>query len=190
MWVQSASRQERKNWGHRGGEWLYVWEAGEIVSFVTSRAYAPDLHLYWAIATCNAPEHWIAVKDMPNALERQSLSLPSTTFINEEGNYVRATEGTNSLFWNRPGEAGLEIPEGQMDIGFEETHSENKRTVLVFSDAVYQYHLDRGERWELTAPGLRAIMAGASIPCAVNSKNLKKSNADGYGSCQSYGNHQ
>ena len=72
-----------ENWGHRGGEWLYVWEAGEIVSFVTSRAYAPDLHLYWAIATCNAPEHWIAVKDMPNALERQSsvsythLTLPT-----------------------------------------------------------------------------------------------------------------
>ena len=57
-----------ENWGHRGGEWLYVWEAGEIVSFVTSRAYAPDLHLYWAIATCNAPEHWIVVKDMPNAI--------------------------------------------------------------------------------------------------------------------------
>lgn len=86
-----------ENWGHRGGEWLYVWEAGEIVSFVTSRAYAPDLHLYWAIATCNAPEHWIAVKDMPNALERQSLSLPSTT-LSMRKEIMSAQQRDYSLF--------------------------------------------------------------------------------------------
>ena len=169
-----------ENWGHRGGEWLYVWEAGEIVSFVTSRAYAPDLHLYWAIATCNAPEHWIAVKDMPNALERQSLSLPSTTFINEEGNYVRATEGLQFIFGTDLEKQDWKFLKDRWDIGFEEPMLKTNGPVLVFSDAVYQYHLDRGERWELTAPGLRAIMAGASIHCAVNSKNLKKSNADGY----------
>lgn len=129
-----------ENWGHRGGEWLYVWEAGEIVSFVTSRAYAPDLHLYWAIATCNAPEHWIAVKDMPNALERQSLSLPSTTFINEEGNYVRATEGLQFIFGTDLEKQDWKFLKDRWDIGFEEPILKTNGPVLVFSDAVYQYH--------------------------------------------------
>ena len=66
------------------------------------------------------------------------------------------------------------------DIGFGESILKTCGPVIVFSDAVYQYHLERGIRWEMTAPGLKAIMAGASIHCAVNSRNLACSNADGY----------
>lgn len=179
--VSAVCIQAREeNWGHRGGEWLYVWEAGEVVNFTTSRAYAPDMHLYWAIATCNAPEHWIAAKDMPNALERQSLSLPSTTFIDEQGKYIRATEGLQFIFGTDLERRDWDFLKTRWDIGFEEPILKTHGPVIVFSDSVYQYHLDRGIRWELTAPGLKAIMAGASIHCAVNSKNLKKSNADGY----------
>ena len=169
-----------ENWGHRGGEWLYVWEPGELVNFTTSRAYAPDLHLYWAVATCNAPEHWIAAKDMPNALERQSLSLPSATFIDGQGKYIRAAEGLQFIFGTDLERRDWDFLKTRWDIGFTEPIQKTHGPVIVFSDSVYQYHLDRGIRWELTAPGLKAIMAGASIHCAVNSRNLKNSDADGY----------
>ena len=179
--VSAVCIQAREeNWGHRGGEWLYVWEAGEIVSFATTRAYAPDLHLYWAVATCNAPEHWIASKDVPNVLERQSLSLPSTTFIDENGDYVRAVEGMQFIFGTDLDKHDWRFLKTRWDIGFGEPILKTCGPVIVFSDAVYQYHLERGIRWEMTAPGLKAIMAGASIHCAVNSRNLACSNADGY----------
>lgn len=179
--LKTVSIQAREeNWGHRGGEWLYVWEAGEIANLASIKAHAPEMEVYWAVATCNAPEHWIATKDTPNILERQSLSLPTVTYIDKSGEYKRVLDGVLFIFGTDLDNHDWNFLSERWQLGFGETIKRTRGPALLFSDSVYEWHIKNGLRWEFTAPTIKLITAGVPVHSAVNVKNLKNASAEGY----------
>lgn len=169
-----------ENWGRNGGDWLYVWEVGERISIPAIRACAPKLNLNWAVCTCNAPEHWNAAKDALNILERQSQALPSLTFVNEKGEYQRALEGMLFIFGTDLERKDWDFLKKRWDFSFCYPIQKTLGPAVVWSDAVHHAHLDKGERWELTAAGLYLIAAGTPIHSAVHTDNLAVADADAY----------
>lgn len=172
------SREE--NWGRRGHSGLYAWEPGQVVAASAIKAYAPDLTMLWALCTCNAPEHWHAVKDVPVVLERELMTLPLTSVITEKGEWKRAFEGYLAIF-------GIDLtkPEWRwmserLDFSFLPDIKRMLGPALVWSDPVYKYHYDRGERWQISAPVTQLVTAGLPLRSAVNTKNLPKANAEAY----------
>ena len=169
-----------ENWGRRGGEWSYVWETGERVNLSTIRACAPRLKLYWAACTCNAPEHWIVTRDCPNVIERQSLSLPLLTYVDDKGRYVRALEGLHLIFGTDLTADDWRFLDTRWDFSYTLPIRKTLGPAIVWSDAVFMKHFSAAKRWELNAGALNLVTAGLPAHCAVCSENIPVSDCDGY----------
>ncbi|MDE6944214.1 MAG: hypothetical protein K2P66_07295 [Lachnospiraceae bacterium] len=169
-----------QNWGHRTGEWLYVWETGERVNIPCIRAQAPDLKLYWSACICNAPEHWVVSRDTINVIERESLSLPTLSYVNDKGDYCRALEGLHLIFGTDLTKEEWRFLDQRWDLAYNLSLDKVFGPAIVWSDAVEQYHLDRMERWEITAAVQQMNYAGAPVHTAVNSRNLAAASCDAY----------
>lgn len=172
------SREE--NWGRRGHSSLYVWEPGQVVTAAAIKAYAPNLTLLWALCTCNAPEHWMAVREVPIVLERELMTLPLTSVLTEEGEWKRAFDGFLAIFGIDLAHKEWKWMKERLDFSFLPGIGRTLGPALVWSDSVYEYYYERAERWQLTAPLAQLIMAGLPIRSAVNTKNLPKANAEAY----------
>jgi hypothetical protein len=167
-----------ENWGRRGREWLYVWEPGEVASIASIKAAAPDINLYWAICTTNAPEHWIATRDVTNCLERQCLSLPTVTYINQQGEYKRALDGVLTIFGTDLLRSEWDWLTSRWDFGFNSSIKKAHGPVIVWSENVLSHHTKMGKRWNVIAPLIKYILGGAPIHSAVNTENLDQAAAD------------
>lgn len=172
------SREE--NWGRRGHAGIYAWEPGQVVAVSTIKAQAPDLTLLWALCTCNAPENWHALRDVPIVLERELMTLPLTSFIRPDGSYERAYNGYLAIFGIDLTREEWQWMSDRLDFSFLPEVKRMLGPAIVWSDAVYESHYQRGERWNLTAPITQLIMAGLPVRTAVNSKNLAAANAESY----------
>lgn len=169
-----------ENWGRRGGEWNYVWETGERVNLSTIRVQAPSLKLYWAACTCNAPEHWIVTRDCPNVIERQSLSLPLLTYVDDKGKYERAIEGLHLIFGTDLTADDWRFLDTRWDLAYNLPIKKTLGPAIVWSDAVFQKHFSKAKRWELNAGALNLLTAGLPAHCAVSSENIPVSDCGGY----------
>lgn len=169
-----------ENWGRRGAEWFYVWEPGEIASIGAIRAQAPELPLYWAICTCNAPEHWIATKDVMNCLERQSLSLPSVCYVDENGEYQRALEGLQFIFGTDVEQEDYRRLSQCWDMSFNMPIKRMLGPALVWSDNAHLAKVQHGQRYDIISQALYFIFSGLPVHAAVNTCNLPVAKCDAY----------
>lgn len=172
------SREE--NWGRRGHSGLYAWEPGQVVAASAIKAYAPELTMLWALCTCNAPEHWHAVRDVPVVLERELMTLPLTSVITEEGEWKRAFDGYLAIFGIDLTETEWKWMSERLDFSFLPEFQRLLGPALVWSDSVYEYYYERGERWQISAPVTQLVTAGLPLRAAVNTGNLARARAEAY----------
>jgi hypothetical protein len=172
------SREE--NWGRRSRSDLFVWEPGQAVAAATIKAQAPDLTLLWAVCTCNAPENWHMLRDIPIVLERQLMTLPLTTCVDATGRYKRAFDGFLAIFGIDLDRHEWDWMRERLDFSFLPPIEKTLGPSIVWSDSVYTEHLKRGRRWELTTPLARLILSGIPIRSAVNSEHLPMARSEAY----------
>lgn len=172
------SREE--NWGRRGHSGLFVWEPGQVVAASAIKAYAPDLTMLWALCTCNAPEHWHAVRDVPIVLERELMTLPLTSVITEEGEWKRAFDGYLAIFGIDLTKLEWKWMRERLDFSFLPEIKRMFGPVLVWSDPVYEHYYEQGERWQISAPVTQLVAAGLPLRAAVNTRNLANAKAEAY----------
>lgn len=172
------SREE--NWGRRGHCDPFVWEPGQIAAVATIKARAPHLKLLWAISACVATEHWNAIRDLPNVLERQLLGLPVTGYLTPKGTFKRSYDGfvaheadyltSNDWNWLKK----------KLDFSFTTDIQRMLGAAIVWSDSVYEKHCQLGRRWQISKQISQLIIAGLPVRMAINTENLKNANAETY----------
>lgn len=172
------SREE--NWGRRGHCDPFVWEPGQIAAVATIKTRAPQLKLLWAVSACVATEHWNAIRDLPNVLERQLLGLPLTGYLAPDGSFKRSYDGYLAHEADYLTCAEWSWLTKRLQHSFTSDIQRMLGAAIVWSDNVYEHHCRMGERWQITKQISQLITAGLPVRMAVNTANLEKANAEAY----------
>ena len=172
------SREE--NWGRRGHCDPFVWEPGQIAAVATIKARAPHLRLLWAVSACVATEHWNAIRDLPNVLERQLLGLPVTGFLSSDGSFKRSYDGYVAHEADYLTQTDWNWLTKKLSFSFTSDIHRMLGAAIVWSDSVYEKHCQMGERWQITKPISQLIIAGLPVRMAVNTKNLENADAEAF----------
>jgi hypothetical protein len=156
------------------------WESIGICNVATTKALAPDINILWTSATCNCPEHWHTLRDLPNIIERECLALGTTTFIDHAGKRKRAFEGVLTIF-------GIDLTarewrwlKERLDLGFGFEVESNLGPAVLWSDGILHEHARRGVGWPISATVAKMRFAGIPIQCAVAMENIPRAKQNSF----------
>lgn len=148
------------------------WEAVGIASAVTAKAIAENIELIWTTSTCNCPEHWHTIRDLPSVIERECLALGSARAVNSAGQLIPAFDGTLCIF-------GIDLTgqewrwlKRRWDEGFHYRVSENLGPAIVWSDRFLYENLKQEKAYPLSPVTAKLRYSGIPISQAVHMEHI------------------
>lgn len=148
------------------------WEAVGIASAATAKVIAENTELIWTTSTCNCPEHWHTIRDLPSVIERECLALGSVRVINSAGERIPAFDGTLCIF-------GIDLTgkewrwlKRRWDEGFHYQIRENLGPAIVWSDRFLYESLRQEKIYPLSPVTAKLRYSGIPISQAIHMDNI------------------
>lgn len=154
--------------------WQYTqaMEAIGISNVTTIKAADPNVRIFWMSSTCNCPEHWHALRDVPNALERECLALNTARAIGENGKLVKGFDGAQPLFGIDLSAEEWRWYKKRLDMGHMPVAA-NHGLVILWSQRILHENARRGIVYPLNSTVVKLRFAGLPIHTAVDMSNLR-----------------
>ena len=154
--------------------WQYTqaMEAIGVSNVATIKAANPDVRIMWMSSTCNCPEHWHALRDVPNALERECLALNTARAIGEGGKLIKGFDGAQPLFGIDLSASEWRWYKKRLDIGHMPIRR-NHGLVILWSQKILHENGRRGITYPLNSAIVKLRFSGLPIHTAVDMSNLR-----------------
>jgi hypothetical protein len=154
--------------------WQYTqaMEAVGISNVSTIKAICPNVRILWMSSTCNCPEHWHTLRDIPNALERECLALNTARAIGPEGKLIKGFDGVQALFGIDLNADEWRWYKQRLDIGHLKVAS-NDGLVILWSDKILYENARRRITYPLSTQVVKLRFAGLPIHTAVDFSNIR-----------------
>lgn len=152
--------------------WQYTqaMEAIGISNIATIKAANPDVRVFWMSSTCNCPEHWHALRDIPNALERECLALNTARAIGKDGRPVKGFDGVQPLFGIDLSAQEWRWYKKRLDLGHMPV-KQNHGLVILWSEEILHANGRRGMAYPLNSVVVKLRFSGLPVHAAVVLEN-------------------
>lgn len=154
--------------------WQYTqaMEAIGISNITIIKAANPDVRVLWMSSTCNCPEHWHTLRDIPNALERECLALNTARAIGKNGKLIKGFDGVQPLFGIDLSAEEWRWYKKRLDIGHMPV-KKNHGLVTLWSEDILHENGRRGLTYPLNSVVVKLRFSGLPIHTAATIENAQ-----------------